>query len=92
MGLTIGVESGPSDTPLDLGPNRRRTSEIEAQTLHEIESLNRDLDGTGTCNKILINNVFYISKIIVRFNDFSPRNNSLKRVLVVAPEQPQCRF
>ena len=88
MGIT---KTGGSNT-LDPGSSRRRTSEMEAQTLQEIEILDRELVGTGNRQNLLIYDTFYSSKIIVRFNGLSTLSNSIKRVLVVAPEQPQCRF
>ena len=77
---------------LDAGPSRGRANDMEVQILHEIEILDRELAGTGTHNNYFFNNVLYRTKTVIRFNNFSPLENSIKRVLVVAPEQPQCRF
>ena len=74
------------------GPSKRRSNETEAQTLQEACILDQELTGAGTRQNLPINCSLYSPKIIVRFHGLSPLNNSLKRVLVVAPKQPQCRF
>ena len=90
--IELGRKPTNGHDGIEAGQSRRRPSDIEPQMLQETEILDQELTGVGTRQNLLINCSLYSPKIIVRFNGLSPLNNSLKRVLVVAPKQPQCRF
>ena len=90
--MGLGMEIMELNTTLEAGPSRRRCNDIEAQILHEIDIMDQELAGAGIRNTRLFDNTLFHYKTVIRFNSFSAFDNSLKRVLVVAPEQPQCRF
>ena len=84
----IGLEAKETMIREPESPNAaRRLNNSTVQEQLEMDILARNFNRSGTYYSYDCN--LYYSSIILRFNNFSSSDNSLKRILVVVPQQPQ---